>query len=154
MADAGAAVRRAMGSRALDRAREFEWTRRAAKMEQTMEALAAEAASAYGLSASDYAALNVRDRGGETDDYTAERYRQFGRYLPASCVRVLDVGCGPGRGGAALKGCRTELSLVGFDVVQERVDGLAQDVYADARAVWQRHGHRTGRRRDRRDRGR
>ncbi len=131
MADAGAAARRAMGSRALDRAREFEWTRRAAKMEQTMEALAAEAASAsHGLSASDYAALNVRDRGGETDDYTAERYRQFGRYLPASCVRVLDVGCGPGRGGAALKGCRPELSLVGFDVVQERVDGLAQDVYA------------------------
>jgi len=45
---------------------------------------------------------------------------------------VLDVGCGVGHGGAALRAARPETELVGFDCVAERVARLPEGVYADA----------------------
>lgn len=78
----------------------------------------------------DHATLNQLQSGSETDPYTESRYRQFAQLLPAGAVKVLDVGCNTGRGGAVLKQCRPELLLYGLDLLQSRLDRLPRDVYA------------------------
>jgi SAM-dependent methyltransferase len=80
----------------------------------------------------DYAATNVGQLASESDDFTAERYRQFARHLPPGRPRVLDVGCGVGRGGVALKTARPEAELTGLDCVAERIERLPEGVYVHA----------------------
>lgn len=79
----------------------------------------------------DYAALNIAQVASESDDFTAERYRQFARRLPAGRQRVLDVGCGLGRGGSALREVRPQASLVGFDCVPLRLARVPADIYEE-----------------------
>jgi len=67
------------------------------------------------LDTRDYARLNERQAWVECDDFTAERYRQFARYLPPQCERILDVGCGWGRGGAEIRLAYPNVVLSGLD---------------------------------------
>ncbi len=59
-----------------------------------------------------------------TDTFTLERYAQFARYLPPEKIRILDIGCAEGRGGARLKSLKPDIELAGLDCVQERLDAL------------------------------
>lgn len=78
----------------------------------------------------DYSTRNQRQEGSETDPFTASRYAQFSRFLPAGPLRLLDVGCNTGRGGAVLKSLRPEVDIYGLDLLQSRLDRLPQDVYS------------------------
>ena len=81
----------------------------------------------------DYASRNEQQEGSETDPFTESRYTQFARWLPgaaASPLKVLDVGCNTGRGGAVLKQRRPELSVFGLDLLQSRLDRLPRDIYS------------------------
>jgi len=62
----------------------------------------------------------------EQDSFTAERYAQFARLLQKSAVTILDIGCNTGRGGLRLKQLNPNLTLVGLDCVQERLDALPE----------------------------
>lgn len=79
----------------------------------------------------DLAALNAAQVESEIDPFTADRYRQFARLLPAGAKRVLDVGCNTGRGGTALKEARPEVTLIGLDLLQSRLDRLPKTVYTE-----------------------
>jgi len=77
--------------------------------------------------------LVERNRGqahSETDAFTEDRYRQFGRHLPGDEIVVVDVGCNTGRGGRILKQARPRSSIWGLDCVPERVEALDPAVYA------------------------
>lgn len=78
----------------------------------------------------DHATLNALQLASETDPFTESRYAQFASLLPAGPLKILDVGCNTGRGGAALKKLRPDLQLYGLDLLQSRLDRLPQDVYA------------------------
>ena len=69
--------------------------------------------------------------GSEKDSFTAERYRQFVKYLPKNARRILDIGGGVGEGGRELKRLLSGLSLVGLDCVPERVEAMDPGVYAE-----------------------
>ena len=49
---------------------------------------------------------NRKQAHSEQDSFTIERYNQFASHLPQTCEVVIDVGCGTGRGGAAIKSVR------------------------------------------------
>jgi ubiquinone/menaquinone biosynthesis C-methylase UbiE len=72
----------------------------------------------------DYEAENLMQVASETDSFAVERYKQFARFLPKGCSRVLDVGCNTGRGENELKNLRPELLISGVDCVQSRLDRL------------------------------
>jgi SAM-dependent methyltransferase len=78
----------------------------------------------------DHATLNELQEGSERDPFTESRYAQFAKFLPAGPLKVLDVGCNTGRGGAALKALRPDLHLFGMDLLQSRLDRLPADVYS------------------------
>jgi SAM-dependent methyltransferase len=59
-----------------------------------------------------------------SDSFTLDRYAQFSRHLPPGVVKVLDVGCAEGRGGAHLKGLVPGIKLAGLDCVAERLESL------------------------------
>lgn len=71
-----------------------------------------------------YSKLNEQQACAETDDFTAERYRQFGRHLPPHCRKILDLGCCTGVGGVALKEVRPDLEIHGLDCSQKRLAQL------------------------------
>lgn len=75
-------------------------------------------------------ALNLHQEGSERDPFTESRYEQFASFLPAGPLKVLDVGCNTGRGGAVLKRVRPEIELHGLDLLQSRLDRLPRDVYS------------------------
>jgi SAM-dependent methyltransferase len=79
---------------------------------------------------SDYEGLNAAQAVAENDPFSVGRYQQFARHLGNDVTRVLDVGCGTGRGGAALKSLRPETDLVGLDCVRARLASLPNGVYA------------------------
>jgi 2-polyprenyl-3-methyl-5-hydroxy-6-metoxy-1,4-benzoquinol methylase len=68
----------------------------------------------------------------EKDTFTPERYRQFHTHLPVDAKKIMDVGCGIGRGGEALKACNAGLELTGLDCVPQRVAALDKAVYSEA----------------------
>ncbi len=74
---------------------------------------------------------NRDQTGSEKDTFTAERYRQFAKYLPKTTQRILDVGGGVGEGGRELKRLRSGLSLVGLDCVPERIEMMSSGVYTE-----------------------
>jgi 2-polyprenyl-3-methyl-5-hydroxy-6-metoxy-1,4-benzoquinol methylase len=74
--------------------------------------------------------LNREQKISETDTFTEERYRQFYAHLPAGAKRILDVGCGIGRGGAALKLRDAGLELTGLDCVLERIAALDKGIFS------------------------
>lgn len=76
-----------------------------------------------------YLDRNLQQPESEQDTFTVERYRQFAARLPSAANVVLDIGCNTGRGGLELKRLRPKASLVGLDVVQERLDRLPAGVY-------------------------
>ena len=76
-----------------------------------------------------YVNQNEQQACAESDDFTAERYRQMARHLPKKCLRVLDLGCCTGAGGVALKQVRPELELHGLDCSEKRLSHLPP-VYA------------------------
>ena len=71
-----------------------------------------------------YEMLNNLQSHAEEDDFTPDRYRQFSRYLPQTCRKVLDLGCCTGVGGATLKQLRPDLELHGFDCSTDRLSRL------------------------------
>lgn len=77
----------------------------------------------------DHATLNALQQASETDPFTESRYAQFASHLPPGPLKVLDVGCNTGRGGAVLKRLRPELQIHGLDLLQSRLDRLPPDVY-------------------------
>jgi SAM-dependent methyltransferase len=78
----------------------------------------------------DYAKQNELQEGSETDPFTESRYAQFAKFLPPGPLKILDVGCNTGRGGAVLKKLRPELAIFGLDLLQSRLDRLPRDVYS------------------------
>jgi SAM-dependent methyltransferase len=78
---------------------------------------------------SDLVAFNRGQRSSEVDDFTEERYAQFGRHLPPNAKALLDVGCNTGRGGAVLRRLFPALKIDGLDCVQERLDTIADEIY-------------------------
>jgi SAM-dependent methyltransferase len=78
----------------------------------------------------DYATRNELQEGSERDPFTESRYKQFARFLPPGPLKVLDVGCNTGRGGAVLKQVRPDVQLFGLDLLQSRLDRLPRDVYS------------------------
>ena len=78
----------------------------------------------------DYATENELQQSSETDPFTESRYIQFAKFLPAGPLKILDVGCNTGRGGAALKKLRPELQIFGLDLLQSRLDRLPRDAYS------------------------
>jgi len=77
----------------------------------------------------DYVALNTRQSHAEQDTFTRARYRQMSGVLEGTGLRVLDVGCATGRGGAALKAARPDITIIGLDCIQGRLDALPADAY-------------------------
>ena len=127
---ASADLRETMGAAGHRRAQQFPLSRRTTEIEALYASVTRAAPpSADHPSRDTYGALNAGQTGSEVDDFTGERYRQFSRYLPEPCRRVLDLGCGVGRGGRALKVVRPDLELVGLDVVDERLAKLPPGVY-------------------------
>jgi 2-polyprenyl-3-methyl-5-hydroxy-6-metoxy-1,4-benzoquinol methylase len=78
---------------------------------------------------SDLVAVNRGQLSSEVDDFTEGRYAQFVRHLPTGAKAVLDVGCNTGRGGAVLRRLLPRLKIDGLDCVQERLDGIADQIY-------------------------
>jgi SAM-dependent methyltransferase len=78
----------------------------------------------------DYATRNELQEVSETDPFTESRYLQFAKFLPAGPLKVLDVGCNTGRGGAVLKEQRPDVSIFGLDLLQSRLDRLPKNVYS------------------------
>jgi ubiquinone/menaquinone biosynthesis C-methylase UbiE len=79
------------------------------------------------------------------DTFSLERYRQFAGHLPSGSLRVLDVGCAEGRGGAELHRVRPDVELSGLDCVAERlanlppcytgrIEGMTQEIPVDDRS--------------------
>jgi ubiquinone/menaquinone biosynthesis C-methylase UbiE len=78
----------------------------------------------------DHATRNELQADSESDPFTESRYEQFAKLLPAGPLKILDVGCNTGRGGAALKKQRPDVSIYGLDLLQSRLDRLPRDVYS------------------------
>lgn len=78
----------------------------------------------------DYAVRNAEQEASETDPFTESRYAQFAKFLPDAPLRILDVGCNTGRGGAVLKRLRPQAQIFGLDLLQSRLDRLPRDVYS------------------------
>lgn len=76
-----------------------------------------------------YKELNIAQKVSETDSFTIERYRQFQKFFPEGAVRILDIGCNTGRGGAELKRINPNYVICGLDIVEERLNQLPRDVY-------------------------
>lgn len=73
---------------------------------------------------SKYETENQRQAVSEEDPFTLERYEQFHSRFPQSAIRVLDIGCNTGRGGAKLKEFDSRLEIYGLDCVKARLDRL------------------------------
>lgn len=80
-----------------------------------------------------YEVQNAQQDISECDPFTLERYAQFFNFFPKEAIKILDVGCNTGRGGLRLKELNSNLTILGLDCVQERLDALpecyAQRVY-------------------------
>lgn len=73
-----------------------------------------------------YEFQNAQQDVSEHDPFTLERYDQFFNFFPKQAIKVLDVGCNTGRGGLRLKELNSNLTLLGLDCVQERLDDLPE----------------------------
>ncbi len=73
-----------------------------------------------------YEVQNAQQNVSEHDPFTLERYDQFFNFFPKQAIKVLDVGCNTGRGGLRLKALNSNLTLLGLDCVQERLDALPE----------------------------
>jgi ubiquinone/menaquinone biosynthesis C-methylase UbiE len=73
-----------------------------------------------------YEVQNIQQAISEHDPFTLERYEQFFNLFPKEAIKVLDVGCNTGRGGLRLKELNPNLTLLGLDCVQERLDALPE----------------------------
>jgi ubiquinone/menaquinone biosynthesis C-methylase UbiE len=73
-----------------------------------------------------YEVQNIQQEVSEHDPFTLERYEQFFKFFPEGILKVLDVGCNTGRGGARLKQLSQFISIFGIDCVQERLDALPE----------------------------
>jgi ubiquinone/menaquinone biosynthesis C-methylase UbiE len=71
-----------------------------------------------------YEAYNLEQSVSEEDPFTAERYKQFHRFMPKDAISVLDVGAGIGRGGARLFELSPASKLTALDIVKSRLDRL------------------------------
>ncbi len=76
-----------------------------------------------------YEELNLQQEVIERDPFTEERYRQFYSFFPAKACRVLDIGCGTGRGGQVLKSLNNKLKISGLDCAKDRLERLPKQVY-------------------------
>lgn len=82
--------------------------------------------------------LIVANRGqseAETDPFTERRYEQFLGWLDPGTSRVLDVGCGTGRGGAVLRSALPEIELHGVELLPDRSGRIPAGVYDEIHSV-------------------
>lgn len=73
--------------------------------------------------------LNREQVVSESDPFTAGRYLQFAKELPASTGRILDVGCNTGRGGCELRKVFPSAQICGLDLVPERLGKITPGIY-------------------------
>src|ERR1700738_3766477 len=73
--------------------------------------------------------LNRSQTISEEDVFTERRYKQFVRRFHARTKKVLDVGCGIGRGGSVMKALLPDLEITGLDCVPERIAALDPTIY-------------------------
>lgn len=73
--------------------------------------------------------LNREQVVSESDPFTAGRYRQFAKGLPASTSRILDVGCNTGRGGSEIRRAFPAAQIHGLDLVPERLAKISPGIY-------------------------
>lgn len=76
-----------------------------------------------------YRQINIDQNSCERDSFVEERYRQCFSFFPKNTIKVLDVGCGIGKGGAALKNLNSRLMISGIDVLKERLDRIPAGIY-------------------------
>lgn len=65
----------------------------------------------------------------ENDPFTVRRYRQFVAALDPGGQRILDVGCGVGRGGTVIRSTRPSVVLEGVELVPERIAKIPPGIY-------------------------
>jgi len=82
----------------------------------------------------DHATLNQLREGSETDPFTEPRYAQFAELLPPESLKILDVGCNTGRGGAVLRRLRRNTQALAHNMRQFRLDRLSRDIYSGTMA--------------------
>jgi ubiquinone/menaquinone biosynthesis C-methylase UbiE len=73
-----------------------------------------------------YEIQNTEHDTSEHDSFTVERYEQFFNFFSKGNVQVLDIGCNTGRGGLRLKELNPNITLLGLDCVQARLDILPE----------------------------
>lgn len=71
-----------------------------------------------------YEFKNLEQEQSEFDPFTLERYKQFSNFFLKGTLKILDVGCNTGRGGAYLKEIYPSLELFGLDCVRDRLNAL------------------------------
>jgi SAM-dependent methyltransferase len=74
--------------------------------------------------------INRQQVDSEKDPFTSRRYNQMSRALGTRGGKVLDVGCNVGRGGIILRNNDPESTIVGLDLVPERLARLPLDTYS------------------------
>jgi 2-polyprenyl-3-methyl-5-hydroxy-6-metoxy-1,4-benzoquinol methylase len=73
--------------------------------------------------------LNRAQQISEEDVFTERRYKQFVRRFHERTNKVLDVGCGIGRGGSVMKTILPGLDITGLDCIPERIARLDLSIY-------------------------
>lgn len=76
----------------------------------------------------DHEALNAAQAVAETDSFTPHRYAHLARHL-GDANRILDVGCGIGRGGAVLREARPAAHIEGVELVAGRAARVPDGIY-------------------------
>jgi ubiquinone/menaquinone biosynthesis C-methylase UbiE len=79
---------------------------------------------------------NRLQTGSESDGFTEMRYSQMANMIPKEAIRIVDMGCGIGRGGDVLKRLRPEVTMIGIDCVPERVARLNPNTYIEAHTAF------------------
>jgi ubiquinone/menaquinone biosynthesis C-methylase UbiE len=80
----------------------------------------------------DYSEINKQQVYSETDSFTLPRYKQFAKFMDVkdSKITILDIGCNTGRGGTVLREQFPNATIIGLDVVQDRLNKITPGIYS------------------------
>jgi predicted TPR repeat methyltransferase len=72
---------------------------------------------------------NIQQVGSEVDNFTIERYNLFVKHITKRAPAILDFGCNTGRGGAILRNSIDQLTLIGSDILTDRLKRIPPSTY-------------------------
>jgi SAM-dependent methyltransferase len=73
--------------------------------------------------------INKLQFNSEVDPFTIKRYQLFLKYFSCQQKTILDFGCNTGRGGAVLRSVCSDRTIIGADIVKERLDIIPTGIY-------------------------